>query len=132
MRRERKEGAQSAKSADKDKAIISLNSAGDKTFVCCMDLQAVLLTPRIKAISLYYKTKLRVHHFTFYNLAIKDVLGYVWHEGEGALTAHEFASCVAILDFQSTSCIAMGAPIRTEIPLYQTPCYILLSRTTWR
>ena len=37
MHRERKEGAQSTKSADKETAIISLNSAGDKTFVCCMD-----------------------------------------------------------------------------------------------
>ena len=88
IHRERKEATQSAKSVDKETAITSLNSTRDKTFVCCMDLQAVLLTPRIKASSLYYKTKLCVHHFTFYNLATKDV------EGEGALAANEFASCV--------------------------------------
>ena len=52
------------------------------------------MTPRTKAISLYYKTKQCVHHFTFYKLATKDVYSYVWHEGEGALTANEFASCV--------------------------------------
>ena len=79
-----------------------------------MDLKAVLLTQRIKESSLYYKTKLCVHHFTFYNLATKYVLGYVWHEGEGELTANEFASCVAhflavVLNFQDASCIAMGA-----------------------
>ena len=41
------DGAQSTKSADKGTVIFSLNSAGDKTSVCCMDLQAVVLTPRI-------------------------------------------------------------------------------------
>ena len=41
------DGAQSTKSADKGTVILSSNSAGDKTFVCCMDLQAVVLTPRI-------------------------------------------------------------------------------------
>ena len=94
IHQERKEGAHSAKSADKETAIISFNSAGDKTFVCCMNLQAVLVTLRIKVLSLYCKTKLCGHHFTFHNLATKDVLGYLWHEGEGALTANELTSYV--------------------------------------
>ena len=80
-----------------------------------MDLKAVFfLTQRIKESSMYYITKLCVHHFTFYNLATKYVVGYVWHEGEGALTANKFASCVAdflavVLNFQDAFCIAMGA-----------------------
>ena len=40
-------GAQSTKSADKGTVILSSNSAGDKTSVCCVDLQAVVFTPRI-------------------------------------------------------------------------------------
>ena len=40
-------GAQSTKSTDKGTVILSLNHASDKTFVCCMDLQAVVLTPKI-------------------------------------------------------------------------------------
>ena len=38
MHQDRKEAAQSAKSVDKETAITSLNSARDKTFVCCMAL----------------------------------------------------------------------------------------------
>ena len=80
---------------DKKKtAITSLNSVRDKTFECCLDLQAVFLIPRIKKSSLCYRTKLCVHHFTFYSLATKDVLGHVWHETQGAFTANEFASYV--------------------------------------
>ena len=63
--RERTNGAQSTKSVDKGTVILSLNSSDDKTSVCCMDVQAVILTPRMKASSLYYKTKLCVVHFTF-------------------------------------------------------------------
>ena len=44
---ERTDGAQSTKSTDKGTVILSSNSAGDKTSVCCIDLQAVVLTPRI-------------------------------------------------------------------------------------
>ena len=71
----------------------------DKTLVVTMDLQAVLLSPRLMASALYYKTKLCVHNFTMYNLVTRDVTCYVWHEGEGGLTANEFASC--ILDYMS-------------------------------
>ena len=35
------EGPQDTKSADKRTVILSLNRAGDKTSVCCMDLQAI-------------------------------------------------------------------------------------------
>ena len=40
-------GPQSTKSTDKGTVILLLNHAGDKTSVCCMDLQAVVLTPKI-------------------------------------------------------------------------------------
>lgn len=93
IHRQLKDDAQKAKSADKEEAIRSLDSE-EKVLVCCMDLQAVLLTPRLKASALYYKSKLCVHHFTVYNMATKDVQSYVWHEGEGGLTANEFASCI--------------------------------------
>ena len=41
------DGAQSTKSVDKGTVILSSNHAGDKTSVCCMDLQAVVLAPKI-------------------------------------------------------------------------------------
>ena len=40
-------GAKSTKSADKGTVVLSSNHASDKTSVCCMDLQAVVLTPTI-------------------------------------------------------------------------------------
>ncbi|XP_060081331.1 calcium-activated chloride channel regulator 4A-like [Ylistrum balloti] len=59
-----------------------------------MDLQCVLLSPRLQASALYYKTKLACHNFTLYDLATKDVTCYFWHEGEGDLTGNSFASCI--------------------------------------
>lgn len=62
--------------------------------VYCMDLQKVLLSPHSNVSSLYYKRKLCVHNFTIYNLKNHDGFCYIWHEGEGDITAQEFASVV--------------------------------------
>ncbi|XP_062301193.1 uncharacterized protein LOC134006123 [Scomber scombrus] len=70
------------------------NKANDKTMVVCMDLQALFLCPSLKASALYYKTKLAVHNFTLYEMSTQNATCYVWHEGEGTLSASEFASCV--------------------------------------
>lgn len=63
--------------------------------VITMDVQAVLLTPKLNASALYYKTKLACHNFTVYDLETKDVCCYFWHEGEGDLSANSFASCLS-------------------------------------
>jgi hypothetical protein len=86
----RKDQARNSKQHDKEQA----KEHNSTTLVCCMDLQAVLLAPYLKASALYYKTKLAVHNFTIFNLATGHVVCYVWHEGEGGLCANEFASCV--------------------------------------
>lgn len=83
---QKKDRAQQEKSQDKQSAI------DGKCKVITMDLQAVLLCPMLKASALYYRTKLCVHNFTIFDLATHDVMCYVWHEGEGGLSAHEFAS----------------------------------------
>lgn len=57
-----------------------------------VDLQAVLLSPRLNAAANYYKTKLKVHNLTYYNLCTKDVVCYVWHEASGGLDSDVFAS----------------------------------------
>lgn len=57
-----------------------------------VDLQAVLLSPRLNAAANYYKTKLKVHNQVYYNLATKDVSCYVWHEGSGGLESDIFAT----------------------------------------
>ncbi|XP_049318931.1 uncharacterized protein LOC125780591 isoform X1 [Astyanax mexicanus] len=83
----KKESARVSKQEDK-------NNATEKTMVVCMDLQGLLLCPKLQASALYYKTKLGVHNFTMYNMATHDATNYLWHEGEGGLTANEFASCI--------------------------------------
>ena len=70
----------------KDKA-----AASDKISVWTMDMQSVLLCPKTKASSLYYKTKLQVHNFTLYNLGTKDGYCYAWDEAEGNLSSEVFA-----------------------------------------
>lgn len=83
-----KDEARKAKVDDKERAIND-----SKVKVLTMDLQAVLLCPRLQASALYYKTKLSCHNFTLMNLATKDTTCYVWNETEGDLSASSFASC---------------------------------------
>ena len=90
------EDARHEKETDKEDV---LSENPEKTLLITMDLQAVLMAPRLLASALYYKTKLCVHNFTIYNVKSRDVVCYVWHEGEGGLTASEFASC--IIDYLS-------------------------------
>ena len=59
----KKEAARKEKALDKERA-----SENDRLLVTTMDLQAVLLSPCLKASALYYKTKLAVHNFTVYDL----------------------------------------------------------------
>ncbi|CAG9828453.1 unnamed protein product [Diabrotica balteata] len=56
------------------------------------DLQAVLMAPNSKVSTLYYKTKLQVHHFCFYNLVNSDTYCFIWNEYEVGLSSEEFAS----------------------------------------
>ena len=72
----KKDAARQEKSRDKllAEACNIAGYSGDKILVTCMDLQAVLLAPQMKASALYYKTKLAVHNFTVYNLATNDVV----------------------------------------------------------
>lgn len=71
-------------------------SSADGLHVYTMDLEKVLLAPNLKASALYYKTKLCVHNFTLYNLKSKEGFCYIWHEGEGGISSHEFASIICL------------------------------------
>jgi hypothetical protein len=90
----------------KDEAAIAKDaakkSANDSTLIATMDLQSVLLSPKLLVSDQYYKQKLHVHNFTVYCSNNGKVDMYVWHEGEGGVSANEFASCIEhyILDLQ--------------------------------
>ncbi|WAR05978.1 LOW QUALITY PROTEIN: hypothetical protein MAR_021347, partial [Mya arenaria] len=60
--------------------------------VITMDLQAVLLCPKLQASALYYHTKLACHNFTIMDISCKSVSCYFWTEVEGDLTASSFTS----------------------------------------
>lgn len=69
-------------------------SANDSTLVLTMDLQSVLLCPKLLASAAYYKQKLQFHNFTIYVLNNRDVTLYTWHEADGGVTSNEFSSCI--------------------------------------
>lgn len=73
---------------EKDKDKLSSNR------VFCMDLQSVLLCPKSNVSSLYFKTKLTVHNFTFYDLHSKNGYCFLWHEAAGGLTANDYSSII--------------------------------------
>lgn len=65
--------------------------------VITMDVQSVLLCPKILVSVQYYKQKLQMHNFSIYLNNTQDVQLYVWHEANGGVTSNEFTSC--IIDF---------------------------------
>ncbi len=77
-----KNEARSEKEKDKEEA----------KFVFTMDVEAVLLCPRTKASSMYFKQKLMVHNFTLYDLKTKNVLCYLWDETEADLSINVFTT----------------------------------------
>lgn len=68
--------------------------ADDKIVVITVDVQSVLLAPKLLASAEYYKMKLQCHNFTVYNVSTKNVTVYFWHEADGSVTANEFTSCL--------------------------------------
>lgn len=84
----KKNSARDEKTRDKCKA------AAEECHVLTMDVEAVKVSPYLKASALYYKTKLMVHNFTTYDLKSNHAVCYWWDETEGDLSASSFASCL--------------------------------------
>lgn len=87
--------------------------------VFTMDLQSVLLSPKSNVSALYYRTKLIVHNFTIFDLHSKNGYCFIWHEGEGELTANCFATIVC--KFLSTEIIPQLKP-QQKIILFSDGC----------
>lgn len=68
--------------------------------VITMDVQSVLLCPKLLVSVQYYKQKLQLHYFSIYINNTQDVHLYIWHEANGGVTSNEFTSC--IVDFLKT------------------------------
>lgn len=80
---------------EKDTYKANAKSENSKTAVFTMDTQAVLLSPMLNASALYYRTKLKVHNFTLFNLVTLQGYCYLWDETEGGLNADEFTSIIS-------------------------------------
>ncbi|GFO07511.1 hypothetical protein PoB_003401600 [Plakobranchus ocellatus] len=76
--------AQEQKALDK-------SMASKENSVWTMDLQAVLMCASIKAIALYYKTKLCERNMTYYNLGTNEAYCYTYVETQGDLSSNIFA-----------------------------------------
>ena len=110
LHQSKKEKARNEK--EKDKA-----AASDQQVVLTMDMQAVLLAPKLNASAVYYKTKLCCHNFTLYNLKSRDVMCFFWHEGQGGLTGDVFATCVYNHLLQNEECSRAN-----QITIYSDGC----------
>ena len=105
----RKDKARQSKENDKKRA------EDGECHAITMDVQAVQLVPQLQASALYFRQKLAVHNFTFYNLSTNEVVCYVWHEGEGELNGNIFSSCVVDYLVKEVGCTK-------DIVLYSDGC----------
>lgn len=82
------EQARQPKDIDKEKA------KEDRCHAFAMDVQAVKMCPANNANKFYFKTRLKVHNFTIYNLKTHECCNYWWSEIEGDLCSSVFASII--------------------------------------
>lgn len=73
---------------------LAIKQCSEDTLVFTMDVQSILLCPKLLISKQYYKQKLQMHNFTIYVNNNRDVHCYVWHEGDGMVTSNEFTSCI--------------------------------------
>lgn len=68
--------------------------------VFCMDMQAVLLSPKSNTSALYFKMKLMVHNFTIFDMKLNKGYCFVWHEAAGGVSSENYSSiiCSFIID----------------------------------
>jgi hypothetical protein len=97
----------------KDKA-----NASDESSVWTVDVQAVLLCPKTKASAMYYKTKLQVHNFSFFNLKTKEGYCYVWDETEGDVNSQIFS----YLQYKHFADVLDAHPEIKEIIIWSDGC----------
>nr|CAH7760572.1 unnamed protein product [Callosobruchus chinensis] len=80
--------ARHVKEADKISAIEGLCHA----FV--MDVQAVKMSPVNNANKFYFKTRLKVHNLTIYDMSTHQCCNYWWNETEGDLSSSVFTTLI--------------------------------------
>jgi hypothetical protein len=93
-----------------------------------VDVQAVLMSPKLNASSLYYRTKLASHNYTTCDLHSNAATCSIWNESEGGMVASVFATC--LLDVLLLDKITFRPAIKKIIIFsdgcgYQNRCSVL-------
>ena len=70
-----------------------LSANNTDTVVYTADTEVLLIAPFNDANCMFFRTKLNLHNFTFFNLHDKEVMNYLWTEVNGDLEAPTFVSC---------------------------------------
>ena len=93
----------------------------DTTVMLTMDVQSVLLAPKLFASAVHYKHKLQIHNLTIYCLNDSEVKLYVWQKADGRVKTNEFTpyinDYVPMLSATVTCIILISddAPTRIQI-----------------
>ena len=88
--------ARASKEADKNRAMTDKNIK-----IVIVDLQSLLVCPKLNASAIDYKMKLSCHNYTVYDLCTRAAMCYFWYECDGDLTSNVFTTC--IIDFLTNS-----------------------------
>ena len=106
-----------------------INSDDHKIITVTADTESLLLSPLNDANIMFFRTKLNLHNFTFYNLKNKDVMNYLWSEVNGDLEASNFTSCyIAYLERLTEEYADVTTVILwTDGCSYQNRCSVLAS-----
>ena len=69
------------------------SAANDSTkAVITADTESLVMAPLNDANIMFFRTKLNLHNFTFYNLVTRDVINFVWSETNGDLKSSSFTT----------------------------------------
>ena len=72
---------------------VDKDSADASTFVITADTEALLTSPNNDANIMFFRSKLNLHNFTFYDLKTREVMNYLWTEINGDIESSNFTSC---------------------------------------
>lgn len=93
-------------------------NASNKNVVWTMDLQAIQLAPKSTANSMYFKTKIGVHNYSFFNKKTKTAKCFFWNETDSDLSSNTFAS---IQNYHFRDCIEKNPAIK-RITIWSDGC----------
>lgn len=97
----------------------------------CMEVEGVVLCPKLLASALYFKSKLQLHNFTLFDILTHDSTNYVWDETEGDLQSSTFVSIVIHHLEQLIRKSALPITIYSDGCTYQNRNVVMANALRW-